>query len=60
MFTSDLRDYDSFRLLAIKNTDQPIRTLQEFNQMEGNKIVFDDCLLFLDSGVSTLYEEIDL
>lgn len=59
---------DNFRLLGICNTQQPVQEvsgttgeiLKKFNQIEGNKFIFDNFLLCLDDGVYQLMDEIDI
>lgn len=59
---------DNFRLLGICTTQQPVQEisgntgeiLKKFNQIEGNKFIFDNFLLCLDDGVYQLMDEIDI
>lgn len=58
---------DNFRLLAMAVTNQPLeiefttnhsQVIRLWNQLEGNKMILDDTLLFLEDGVSDLYDTI--
>ena len=54
------------RILAFCDSDKPIKDIlltqnqiiDTFNRLEGNKILFNETLLFLDDRVTTLYTEI--
>lgn len=58
---------DNFRLLAMAITPQPLeigfttnhsQVIELWNRIEGNKMILDNTLLFLENGVRDLYETI--